>query len=220
MGYTTIKATAGQNLVAVSFAGLDGSDVDIQSITHPDFTEMDSLMVLEGGKYVPYLWRLHSYDSATFTDCGPGWTDAMGVRVKLPLKPGTAFWLRTAKDLDFTISGAVLTESQIIDAPSGSSLVASSFPVDVPVNDGPMTISNLQADDSILVYNSQTKKYEATFLYKEETYVIEGGNKFTNAGPGWADGMGIRASASIPANTAFWLITKNPVRVEIDSPLE
>ena len=194
MGFHEVGLVPGWNMLGIDFEGLtpgaeENIGTSINDLLSGDFQNGDQIQCfdMETGLYRPFYystthgeWRYSRSESAD----------------NYPVKPGTAFWLKTncAKVL---IKGSVHKETASFESQlQGYQLVIQDAPLPLRLNGENATWTNLSDGDEI--------QFE-----HPETHLVQV-RKYSAAKGKWMIDRGTEASDAIDKGRSFWLKTKTP----------
>ena len=230
VGYQSINVTNGFNMISLSFQPVDGSEeIAIQDLI-PDTTQLiagntaglsDRIQVWDGTQFTTYFYRAKKTTNPKFL-IGPCWVESnnSGVKTTHTVKHGSGIWFARPESApaqaQITISGAVNALPFTHDVNPGFNMIASAFPVDVPLNTmqvgdvtqtcpidwaacGAVAGNTAGLSDRIQIWDGSQF---TTYFYRAKKTTNP---KFT-LGPCWVESnnSGVKTPHIIPAGKGFW----------------
>ncbi len=226
VGYTAKEAEQGKFLIiGAQFEGvtdgsmkINGLVTGVEGVNYDDDelfrTTAAQIQIPITGGYRTYYYLNDGYDlEKDDGTTAPGWCDGAGNLVDAEFTPGVAAWFKSVPaDGSATVSGAVSEENQkTVDCPEGFALRANTFPVTITLNTASMTSENIVGvdydDDEAFRNTASQIQIPITGGYRTYYYLNDGYDLVKDDGttaPGWCDGAGNLADATIPAGQGFW----------------
>ncbi len=185
VGYTTMKTTAGFNMLGVVFNGLDGQALPLAKAVEGDFQDEDEIQVYN---------KDTGYASYTYWKDYGGWLDGNFAPATQLVAPGTSFWLKTpGREVEVVFKGAVSASREAYVCKAGLQMVSANLPVELDLN-GNAIWTGLTDGDEI-----QVRKGNA---YTSYSYWKDFG--------GWLDGDFNLVTEKLPVGASFWLKVAKP----------
>ncbi|MBQ9693639.1 MAG: hypothetical protein IJV69_02660 [Kiritimatiellae bacterium] len=218
VGYQTLELTSGLNLLAVNFDNI-AENATIQDVVQGDFVTGERLLFYSPTSgYTTYTYQTTVFTDETYTNIhdGAAWATGAGILATEVVNSGSAFWIDVKSDKSVTIAGKVKLSDQKIECRTGTNLVAVAFPISVDLNKD-LQITGAVVGDQIMTYSPingyTTYTYQST-LFTDNTYTS------LYNGAGWGDKAGIVAKELIPAGSAFWVVAKGNLSIDVASPIK
>ena len=217
VGYQNIDIKPGFNMIAFNFQPLTGEGVSIQDfvadkealVAGAGTSVADQIQVWDPVKneFTVYFYRAKSNRFSV----GPAWVKVGATTTATAdvIQPGSGVWFarpKTATASTITVSGKITTESNTHEIQPGFNMISSAFPVDMPLNNGPIDWeacgavagAGTSVADQIQVWDPETEEF-TVYFYRAKS------NRFS-IGPAWVKvGATTTATAdTIPAGKGFW----------------
>ena len=217
VGYQNIDIEPGFNMIAFNFQPLEGEGVSIQDfvankedlVAGAGPANADQLQVWNPtlNEFTVYFYRAKSNRFSI----GPAWVKVGATTTATTdvIQPGSGVWFarpKTATAGAITVSGKITTESNTHEIQPGFNMISSAFPVDMPLNNGPIDWEACGAvagagpanADQIQVWEPETEEF-IVYFYRAKS------NRFS-IGPAWVK-VGATTTATtdtILAGKGFW----------------
>lgn len=217
VGYQNIDIKPGFNMIAFNFQPLEGEGISIQDfvankedlVAGSGTSVADQIQVWDPVKneFTVYFYRAKS---GRFS-AGPAWVKSTAPTVATAdvVQPGSGVWFarpKTAMASTITVSGKITTESNTHEIQQGFNMISSAFPVDMPLNNGPIDWeacgavagAGTSVADQIQVWNPETEEF-AVYFYRAKS------GRFS-AGPAWVKSTAptVATADTISAGKGFW----------------
>ena len=209
-------------MIAFNFQPLDGSEeISIQDfvqnkevlVAGTAVANSDQIQVWDGSKFEIYFYKAKKTSGAGKFTAGPAWVKPSAATTVSTdtIKRGSGVWFArptTESAGSITVSGSVNAAAKTHNILAGYNMISSAFPVDMPLNNGPIDWVACGAVAGTAVANSDQiqvwdgSQFEVYFYKAKKT---SGAGKFTN-GPAWVKPSAATTVATdkIPAGKGFW----------------
>ena len=224
MGYEKIAIPANAMTIAgVQFkeVGSDYNVVALQDVRPTGYSE-------EGGDWVmiwdpatrqytdAYYWGESAdggvYESADAEEpLGPGWGDVEQNVIDIDIDLGQGFWTKSVLGGALTVAGEVSTENTVSIPANAMTLVTSTYPGAISLQDIVPTGYAEDGGDWIMVWNPTTRQYTDAYYWGESADggVYESADAEEPLGPGWGDVEQNVVNYTLGQGEGFWTKSVN-----------
>ena len=190
--------------------------VTLQSIKPEGYVENggDWIMVWDPATQTytsAYFWGASAdggvYESADADEpIGPGWGDKEQNIIDITLDHGQGFWTKSVGGGTLTVSGEVSTENSVSVPVNAMTLVTSTYPGELDIQDIVPTGYVENGGDWIMIWDPSTQIYTTAYYWgaSADGGVYESADAEEPIGPGWGDKEQNIIRATLNPGEGFW----------------
>ena len=147
------------------------------------------------------------YESAEAEEpLGPGWGDVEQNVIDITLNHGQGFWTQSVEGGTLTVSGEVSAENSVVVPANRMTIVTSTYPGELDIQDIVPTGYSEYGTDWIKVFDPQTQIYTTAYYWGESADggVYENAEADEPIGAGWGDVEQNIIRATLDPGEGFW----------------